>query len=61
MRSLLSDARRPVKGARAVSELDDSSNHEPLVSIGVLGRLGLLLAIASAIAIIAQLFVGAPH
>jgi hypothetical protein len=61
MRSFSSDARRPVKGARALSELDDSSDHEPLVSMGVLSRLGLLLAVASAIAIIAQLFVGAPH
>jgi hypothetical protein len=61
MRSFTPDTRRSVKGARALSELDDSSDHEPLVSIGVLGRLGLLLVVASAIAIIAQLLVGAPH
>jgi hypothetical protein len=61
MRSFPSETRHPACGPRALSELDDSSNHEPLVSMGVLGRLGLLLAIASAIAIIAQLLVGAPH
>jgi hypothetical protein len=55
------ETRRPASGPRALSELDDSSDHEPLVSIGVLRRLGLLLVVASALAMIAQLLVHAPH
>jgi hypothetical protein len=37
------------------------SGHEPVISVGVLGRLGLLLCFVFGFAMAAQLLVGAPH
>jgi len=61
MRSFPSDVLRPLNRQRTVSELDASNDDTPLVSVGVLGRFGLLLLIVFAFAIAAQLLVGAPH
>jgi hypothetical protein len=56
-----SDARRPLNRQRTRSELDASNDDTPLVSMGVLGRFGLLLLIVFGFALAAQLLVGAPH
>ena len=54
------DASRQV-GDATLLELHVSRSHEPLALVGVLVRLGLLLLIAFAFALIAQLLFGAPH
>jgi hypothetical protein len=61
MRGFPSDPLRPLDSQRTLSEFDAPNDHEPLVSVGVLGRLGLLLLIVLGFAIVAQLLVGAPH
>jgi hypothetical protein len=61
MRSFPPDALRPLDRARTLSEHDAPNDHEPLVTMGVLGRLGLLLLIVFGLAMAAQLLVGAPH
>jgi hypothetical protein len=43
MRSFPSDALRPLDRPRALFELDEPNDHEPLVSTGVLGGISLLL------------------
>ena len=61
MRSFPSDLIRPFDRQPTLSELDAPNDDEPLISVGVLGRLGLLLLIVFGFAIAAQLLVGAPH
>jgi hypothetical protein len=61
MRGFPSNPIRPLDRQPTLSELDAPNDHEPLVSVGVLGRLGLLLFIVLGFAIVAQLLVGAPH
>jgi hypothetical protein len=61
MRSFLSDPLRRLDRQHMLSELDAPNDHEPLVSVGVLGRLGLLLFIVFGFAMVAQLLVGGPH
>ena len=56
-----SDPIRPLDRQPTLSELDAANDHEPLISVGVLGRLGLLLLIVFGFAMAAQLLVGAPH
>jgi hypothetical protein len=64
---VLLHARVPVRCAKApgssstLSELDDPSDHEPLISMGVLGGVGLLLLIVPGLEMAAQLLVSAPH
>ena len=61
MRSFPSDAFRSLDRPRTLSELDTTPDHEPLVSVGVLARIGVLLLIVFGLAIAAQLLVGPPH
>ena len=61
MRGFPSDALRSHNRQRTLSELDAPNDHEPLVSAGVLARIGLLLFIVFAFAMAAQHLVGAPH
>ena len=61
MRSFPSDAFRSLDHPRTLSELERATDREPLVSVGVLVRIGLLLLIVFGLAIAAQLLVGAPH
>jgi hypothetical protein len=61
MRSLPSDPLRFLGRPRTLSELEATTDHEPLVSVGMLGRIGLLLFIVFGFAMAAQLLVGAPH
>ena len=48
-------------GDATLLKLHVSKSREPLTFIGILERLGLLLLIAFAFALIAQLLFGAPH
>jgi hypothetical protein len=61
MRSFPSDPIRPLDRQPTLSELDAPDDHEPLISVGVLGRLGLLLLIVFGFEMVAQLLVGGPH
>jgi len=61
MRSFPPDALRPLDRARTLSELHAPNDHEPLITMGVLGRLGLLLLVVLSLAMVAQALVGAPH
>jgi hypothetical protein len=61
MRSFPSDLIRPFDPQPTLSELDAPNDDEPLISVGVLGRLGLLLLIVFGFAMAAQLLVGGPH
>jgi hypothetical protein len=61
MRGFPSDPLRPLDRQRTLSELDAPNDHEPLVSVGVLGRLGLLLLVILSLAMVAQILVGVPH
>ena len=61
MRSFPPDALRPLDRPRTLSELDAPDDHESLVTVGVLGRIGLLLLIVFGFAMAAQFLVGAPH
>ena len=61
MRSFPSDAVRSLDRPRTLSELDATPVQEPLISVGVLSRIGLLLLIVFGLAIAAQLLVGAPR
>jgi hypothetical protein len=53
MRSFSSDSLGPLDRQRTLSE--------PAISVGVLGRLGLLLLIVFGFAMAVQLLVGAPY
>jgi hypothetical protein len=61
MRGFSSDPLGPLDCQRTLPELDAANDHEPLIPVGVLGRLGLLLFIVFGFAMVAQLLVGAPH
>jgi hypothetical protein len=61
MRGFSSDPLGPLDRQRTLSELDAANDHEPVISVGALGRLGLLLLIVFGFAIAAQLLVGAPY
>ena len=61
MRNFPSAGLRPLHRQRRVSELDSHSDHEPLVTVGVLVRIGLLLFIVLGLAMTAQLLFGASH
>ena len=61
MRSLKSDVLWPLDRPSTLSELDALNEHESLVTMGVAGRIGLLLLIVYCFAIATQLLVGAPQ
>jgi hypothetical protein len=61
MRGFSSDPLKPLDRQHTLSELDASNDHEPLVSVCVLGRLGFLLLVVLSLAMVAQVLVGAPH
>ena len=61
MRGFPSDPLRPLDRQHTLSELDAPNDHEPLVTVGVLGRLGLLLLVVFSLAMVAQVLVDAPH
>jgi hypothetical protein len=61
MRGFPSDPFRPLDRQYTLLELDAPNDHEPLVTLGVLGRLGLLLLVVLSLAMVAQVLVGAPH
>jgi hypothetical protein len=61
MRGFPSGAFRSLDRPRTLFELERATDREPLVSMGVLGRIGLLLLIVFGLAMAAQLPVGAPH
>jgi hypothetical protein len=56
VRSFPSDPLRPLDRQCTLSELDAPNDHEPLVSMGMLGRLGLLLFIVFGFAMVALHF-----
>lgn len=60
MRGFPSDPLRRRDRQPTLLELDASNDHVPLVSLGVPGRLGLLLLIVLGFAMAAQLLAGAP-
>jgi hypothetical protein len=61
MRRFPPGALRPFDGAPTLSEFHAPNDREPLVTMGMLGRLGLLLLIIFGFAMAAQFLVGAPH
>ena len=61
MRSFPPDGPRPLDRPRTLSDVHAPNDHEPLVTVAVLGRIGLLLLIVFGLAMAAQLLVGAPH
>jgi hypothetical protein len=61
MRSFPPGVIRSLDRPHTLSELERETDHEPLVSVGVLVRIGLLLLIVFSLAMAAQLPVSAPH
>jgi hypothetical protein len=60
MRGVPSNPLRPLDRQPTLLELDASNHHVPLVSLGMLGRLGLLLLIVLSFTMAAQVLAGAP-
>jgi hypothetical protein len=60
MRGFPSDPVRRRDRQPTLLELDASNDHMPLVSLGVLGRLGLLLLIVLSFVVAAQVLTVAP-
>ena len=60
MRGLFSDGRRSISLAQSLFELDAPSNNLSPTKFSVLGRLAMLLVIAFAFAVAAQLLVNSP-
>jgi hypothetical protein len=61
MRSFPPGVIRSLDRPHTLSELERETDREPLVSVGVLVRIGLLLLIVFSLAMAAQLPVSAPH
>jgi hypothetical protein len=61
MRSFPSDALRPLDRPRALFELDEPNDHEPLISTGVPSGISLLLLIVLGLAMAASFLINTPH
>ena len=61
MRSFFSDMLKVVNRQRTPSPIVASDDHEPLITSGVLARLGVLLLVVFGFAVAAELLVGQTH